>query len=429
MGLSSDMHRDINYQQTSSDLIAQSDDFVTLADLLIPLWRARWLIVFCTLLGGAIGLGWTVLAAQYESQGFYQFGGPIPVVDHERILKDNKKLTTAEMEQIMAPGVALADFKRFAASFATAERFNEYIDDRKLAAEPGVPALQRKFTSRAGIADSIEPIYPFTRSDAKLLAEQPKGSNNKVIGLLVKHRSDSPVVAHQMVDLLGRYAMDSILYLVYSDAMMFKSDEIRARLIQIESEIIEQKAQLERYRRTGEELARIVAQHPDSANQSARQVVEITEESSRFLPPATLLTTTKVRAAEANEAIVQAGLDYRQQELFLEYYERVKAMLSETRSGEAVLRSLEAIKTDVFQNKDLKDEVAKSVYNRITVDNQNALNVYLNRSRFIAGPTSPQRSTARPALALAVGVGLGMILSFFVVFGRHWWRANRQSLA
>lgn len=410
------------HNNTPIAMIGDGTELISLTDLLAPIWRARWMVLIITLLGMACGLSWALFNANYKSQGFFQFGGAIPMV--KETIKEKEK------EKEPSPGITLSDFKRYAASYATSERFGDYVQDKKLGSTPGVNDLRKIFSSRDGISKIIDPVYPFTKLDAKELMEQPKDSSNNVIGLRINYEGNSPQVAQQMVGLLGRYAMDSIVYLIYTDALRFKHDEIRTKITKLDSTIIDKKIQLDEYRRKAADLKQIIARNPDAAGrETSRQVVQITEDSARYLPPVTLLMTTEVQASDANEAILKAKYEQNQNMLLLEYYDRVKVLLDSTKSGETVLRGLEPVKAIVFKEKNLQDDVIKDVYNMITIDNQTAMNLYLNKSRFIAGPTLPERSTARPAIALAMGLMLGLFLSLFFVFGREWWRKNEAELS
>lgn len=414
-------------QQKNTSIAGYGDtpDLISLTDLLMPVWRARRAVLIITLLMMAGSVAWALLNAKYKSQGFFQFGGAIPMVKQA----DKEKNKDREYDKEPSPGITLSDFKRFGASYATSERFNDYVQDKKLGSSPGVNNLRQMFSSRDGISKIIEPVYPFTKLDAKELMEQPKDSSNNVIGLRINYEDGSPQIAQQMVGLLGRYAMDSIVYLIYTDVLRNKHDEIQTKITKLDSIIIDKKIQLDEFRRRAADLKQIIARNPGAAGQDTRQVVQITEDSARYLPPVTLLMTTEVQASDANESILKAKYEQNQNRLLLEYYGRVKVLLDSTKSGETVLRGLEPAKEAVFKDKNLQDDVIKVVYNAITIDNQSATNLYLNKSRFIAGPTLPERSTARPTMALAMGLMLGLLLSVLFVFGREWWRKNEVQLS
>lgn len=406
-------------QNVFDDSKDEAPTVIAVSDLLAPFWQARWTVLIITVFAIVCGVAWSLLDAKYKSHGFLQFGGAIPVP----VLKQVKE-TDKEKEKGPGIGIALADFKRYSASYATGERFAEYIQEKKLTNAPGVDELSRTI-NREGLARIIEPIYPFTKLDAKELMEQPKDSSNNVIGLRINYEGSTPEIAQKIVGLLGNYAMDSIIYLTYSDALRFKREEMNTRIIKLDNDIIASKIRLEEYRRRAAELRQIVARNPGAESQATRQVVTVTEENARYLPPATQLATTEVQAAEANEAILKARREQQQNILYLEYYDKAKGLLDSTRSGETILRGLESAKTAVFKDKNLEDDVTKEIYNKITVENRDAINIYLDRSRFIAGPTLAPKSTARPALALAMSLILGLILAVVIVLFRKQMRLSQ----
>lgn len=388
-------------------------DEISLTDFLAPLWRSRWMILFVTLSVTAGGLAGSLHLAQYKSEGFFQFGGAIPAV------KDKEP----------GMGISLSDYKRYAASFATSERFADFVQEKKLGSTTGIDGMYKTFQSPNGIMKQIEPVYPFTKLDAKELMDQPKDSSNNVIGLRINYASRSPENAQQMVGLLGRYVMDSIIYRIYSDELQFKRSEMMAKMTKLDNVIITNKELLEKYRRKGADLKQIVSRYPESSRQASRQVISVTEDSARYLSPVTLLATTEVQTSEANESIRKTKREQRQSALLLEYYDHAKALLDGTKSGETLLRGLEPVKESVFKGKNLEDETIKEVYNTITIDNQDAINRYLEKSRFIAGPTLPIYSSQSKRVVLVVSLALGLLLSVLLVFARNWWRDNWQKIS
>jgi hypothetical protein len=387
-----------------------TDDVISLTEILVPLWRSRWMILFVTFMVAVCGLAGMSYFAQYKSEGFLQFGGTIPAV------KDTNKE--------YGPGISLSDYKGYAAAYATAERFADFVRDKKLSSTVGIDKLVEVFYSRDGITKLIEPVYTFTKLDAKELVDQPKDSINNIIGLRINYASRSPENAQRMVGLLGMYVMDSIIYQIYSDELQFKRSETIAKMTTLDNVIITNQELLDKYRRQGADLKQIINRYTESSRQAARQVISVTEDNAHYLPPGTLLIATEIQASEANESIRKAKLEQRQSALWLEYYDHAKAMLDGTKSGESILRGLEPVKESVFKGKNLEDDVIKEVYNSITIDNQNAINLYLEKSRFIAGPTLPTHSSARPLLVLVISLVLGLCLAILLVFARNWWRDN-----
>jgi hypothetical protein len=402
---------------------------ISLFDLLAIIWHSRWLVVTITALMVVCGLTWSLIRVSYQSQGFFQFGGVIPVVSEGERDAPRDKDKGKEKEKEPVSGISLADFKRFTGSYATVERFNEFVLDKKLESLPGINDLRRKFTSRDGISKSVEPIYTFVKLEATGRIAPPKDGNTNVLGLRINYLHPSPKIAQQMAHLLGRYTMDSIVYLIYQDAVSFKINELKTRMTKLDSAIIDHQMQQEEYRQKANGLKEIIGRNPQAAAPGMRQVVTITEDTARYLPPVTLLMTTEVLAAESHEAVEKIKREQVQTALLLEYYESAKTKLDETKSGETYLRNLEAVKENVFKGKNLENNVVRQAYNLITVDNQTAIDVYLNKSRFIAGPTLPAYPTTRPAIAVAVSMILGLFLSTVFVVVRKWRHDKRMRLS
>ncbi|MES2535048.1 MAG: lipopolysaccharide biosynthesis protein [Pseudomonadota bacterium] len=405
----------------------------SIVDFLLAIWYSRWLVVTITGLMIVCGLTWSLVRVSYQSQGLFQFGGVIPTVsemDGETARdKDKDKEQGKEKEKESMPGISLADFRRFAGSYATVERFNEFVRDQKLESVPGINDLRREFTSRDGISRIVEPIYTFVKLEATGRLTPPKDGNTNVLGLRFNYTHPSPEIAQKMAQLLGRYTMDSIVYQIYQDEVGFKISELKARVTKLDSTIIKQQLQQDAYRQQVMGLKEIIARNPQAAAPGTRQVVTITEDTARYLPPMTLLMTAEVLAAESNQDVAKIKRELEQTALLLKFYEKAKSRLDATKSGETYLRNLESVKEDVFKGRNLGDNVVRQAYNMITLDNLNAIDVYLNKSRFIAGPSLPSYPTARPAVAVAVSMILGLLLSITFVVSRKRRHDKRMRLS
>src|SRR6266404_849022 len=123
--------------------------------------------------------------------------------------------------------------------------------------------MQKQGTINNLTGDDIGGDISFTE-----LMEQPKDSGNNVIGLRISYENSSPEIAQQMVGLLGRYAMDSIVYLIYSDALKFKHSETKSKMIELDNKIIAKKQLLEELRRKGADLKQIVSRYPEPPSQT-----------------------------------------------------------------------------------------------------------------------------------------------------------------
>ena len=387
------------------------ENILPVTDLLTTVWQGRRTLLAITLLAVAAGLAGRMLFSDYKSEGFFQFGGAIPMVKKNA---DKEK----EKEKEPSPGIKLADYKRYAAAFKSNERFSDFLAQHKLEQSASTESLRRSFASREGVSKWIDPVFPFTKLDAKELLEDPKDGNNNVIGLRISYDDKDPKVAQNIVGLLGRYTMDTIVYIIYTDILRFKHVEMTAKITALENEIIVNNERLAYFRRSGDDLKKIVSRYPEIAGQASRQIVSVNDETARYLPPVTQLMTTEVLASEATEKIHKARREQQQNLLLREYYDKAKILVDNTKSGEDILRGLEPVKVEVFKNKNMEDDTVKEVFNQITIDNQTAISQYLEKSRFIAGPSLPENLSLRLSVTILFSLFAGFILSLAVIFGR-----------
>ncbi|PLY41801.1 lipopolysaccharide biosynthesis protein [Janthinobacterium sp. ROICE36] len=378
---------------------------------------ARKWIGTATIAAMAIAVSGALYLGQYRSEGFLQFGGPIPL-PLETLGKDAKK------DKEGNPGIVLADYKRYAAAFSTSERFDAFVQANKLQAVDGIGGLRKAMASGDGFNKMVEPIFSFTKMDAKELMEQPKDGGNNVIGLRISYAAGNAESAQRMVGLLGRYTIDSIIYSDYSDGLRFNHIELSAKITKLDNDIIGMNERLEMYQRKGVVLKKIVNNYPEAANKSATSVISVTEDSARYLSPITHLMSGEVEALSTSETIIRLKREQAQSILLREYYDQAKSLIDTNQSGEALLRGLEAVKEGVFKTKNLNDEVVKEVYNMLTIDNQRSINLYLEKSRFIAGPTLPEKRNIRLSAVLLLSLLFGFFLSSAIVLLRKWWALN-----
>ena len=408
-----------NLDELKPESATNNDHLIFLSDILSILWRARKPIFGGMALAAVLGGAYTLSTAQYKSEAFLQFGGAIPM-SKEKIDQDANPGN--KIDQDASPGISLADYKRYAALFSTSGRFDEFVQQSKMADVASVGSLRRAFQSKETVSSLFDPVYSYTKTDAKELMTQPKDGANNVIGLRIKYETGNPQDAQNMVRILGRYAMDSIIYLIYSDDLRFKHTEITAKISKLDNKMIELKEKMEMYKRKGITLKQIVAQYPESNKQAVNQVLSVTPENSRYLSPLTHLMSNEVDTLSTSEDIIELRREQQQNLLLLEYVDKAKALLDTNKSGESILRGLDGIKDSVFKNKDMGNEVVKEVYNKISIGNQTAVNLYLEKTRFIAGPSLPERRSSRLGPALILSMLIGLLTSSILVLGYHWWQ-------
>ena len=372
------------------------------------LWERRFFVLIATLVVTLLMSLAIQYFSYYTSEGFFQFGGVIPA---------NKDLTQ-EKKLEPKPGIALADFKRFAAAYGTAERFDQFTSVDKQNDAATVQNLRRALFSREGLLKFIEPVFTFTKLDVKDLVDSPKDGGSVIVGLKISANADTPQGARDSAVLLGRYVIDTIIYIIFSDELKFKDSEVSAKLTKLDNRIIENNVKLRDFSNKASELKGIISRYPRVESQSANQVVSVTPENAQYLSPMTHLMATEVLVADAKEEIARAEREQAENLLLREYYRKVVDSMKNLKSGEAILRGLDAVKAQIFKDKNMNDDATRKIHNLISIENQTSVSLYLEKSRFIAGPTLPGYRSVRLSLVWLGSFLVALFASVLVVFLR-----------
>ena len=392
-------------KQNSSDVIGNHGNLPRTSGLAGTIWRSRWIVLVITILSLVAGFVWTQMHSGYQSEGIFRFGGPVPM---KRPAPDGKE---------PSPGISQADFNRYFASYTKPEQFDEYIREKKLESVPGVSDLRQQLAAQGGMAQITEPVYSLAHQGSLGLI-RPKEAVN-VLGLRISYAGKSPEAAPQMVELIVQYARDRIIHLAFKDEFTDRRQDLKLRIAKFEAEISNLETDLEDYGQKASSLKQLMGRTGGNTFPGNLEVAAITEDSARFLPLPMQVAATEVQTIETAQLIQNKKRKLMQDSLQLEYCDLVLKMMGNTKSGEASLKNLELIKDEMFKRKDLKDNKVRQVFNAITMDNRNAEFVYIENSRFVAGPTLPQNAGSRPLLTIAASLIAALILSVIAICGRQ----------
>ncbi len=371
-------------------------DEINLIDLITPLWHSRWVILITSFTFALGGFVWAISNAQYKSEGAFKFG----------------------------ESITFSDYKRYSASFFSDVHFSSYVENKKIGL---LPDMKDIFTSPIGISKIIEPIYNFSKIDAKEGIERPKEDSSNIIGLKINYSAETPEKSQERVKLLGEYVNDSILYFQYLDLFSTKKDELIVKRIELENLVLASNELLVKYNLRKADLKLIVSRFPVASNSSVIQLVTVDATSAHYLPPVTLLASTEVQISEVNEAIRQVKIDQKKIDLFLEYYKSAISIVQSSTSGLDILTKLEKNKEHIFKGK-AHDSIVSEVKNKISIENHKSTITYLGKAKFISGPTLPATSTARTTFTLAISLFAGIFLSMMWVFLNIFWRHHRAEI-
>jgi|GEM_PF-6769471 len=383
------------------------------------MWRMRWMVVVIAVAVAAIVFTLVMRSATYESEGLFVFWGSIPVTKFAPVLPTNS------LPAIQPPGIGLPDYKAYSEVFLRKERFEIYVKKHQLESAPVVAELRRKFASRNGIEANIKPVFPFSRAEAKDIPANLRENNNRVTGIKLNYAHASPEIAQQAVKLLGSYVMDSITYSSLIEMMQRKKDQLQDDLAELERNALPAKLNvlaLEKKAKKLKDLATRNAKFQAAFNQAFM----VTNDTVRFLSPATQFMAAEMEILSLNERILADAEKRQRVKLLLEYSNLVYQMARNTQSGMSIVNGLEPVRIALFKDKS-NDDTINIVNNEIFEENLKISQVYGEKSNFVAEPTLPLHSSVRPVKVALIGLLTGFLIALAAALALDWFRSRPQT--
>ncbi|MGS0742260.1 hypothetical protein ACVBEF_10560 [Glaciimonas sp. GG7] len=352
------------------------------------MWQTKGLVllVTMTITLAAIVVGWAI--SSYKSEGYFQM---------EMSFSDFKRLQTA----VIAP--------------SRWEDFAKTLTKTQLA-----DLNQENFVSRTHLESLIEPIYPVTRSELRdVPSAVPKNEDADISGLKISYKAATPLGAQHGVFILGDFLRDTTILLNYRDLVRKRFTQYQANAGKFDNETIAARYELNQLKIKKASMQTILREYPDSTRLENRQPITITDGNERFLSPVTQLVAIETQIAEKTQNLPRIIREQQMNTIYLRYYGAVQALLNKSTSGDQFLAALPAIKNQL--NLNLEDEVERSVFNNITIDNMNARSLYVEKTSFIAQPIIPQRATPGMLKSGLLGLLLGLILGSGIALFRYFY--------
>ncbi len=380
-----------------------------------PLWAARRMIVLGALaLGVAAGLAVLVLS-KFESEGLYQLHVP------------SLRSTDAGSSIVVgAPG--FSDYKVIASLVSEPARMRDYLAARGMAEDADVTGLPRALNDPATLRQLISPVYTYTKADAKEFAENPasKEAAAQLVGLRVAATARSGEVAQKRSKLLAEYVRDTAFMQGMADYVRFRDNEQKRASLTYENSVIRDRYRLKVAADRLRELRSVGSRNPE-ARTDGRAVLSLTDSTIRFLPIPTQVAAVEIGAVDVNIELERARRERDQAEYSATYFQSLQKAMASAKTAEEALKAMPVAKQDADKGRDLADEKYKQIANATQIEILTLQDAFYNRSRFISGPTLPERSLKMPVIALVLGTlaGLGLMAGLVLLGG--WLRDNKAS--
>ncbi|KAF3997321.1 hypothetical protein [Glaciimonas immobilis] len=325
--------------------------------------------------------------------------------------------STYKSEGYFQMEMSFSDFRRLQAALAAPLRWQNFA--KSLTSVQLSTLQQDSFINRRTLEASIVPIYPVTRSEVKDVPNAAaKPDDPDITALKISYSAAAPLQAQEGVLVLGNFIRDTMILLDYRDLARRRYTERQELARNYDNEAIDVRYKLEQLKIKKASMQGILREYPDAIRMGDRQPVTITEGNERFLSPITQLVAIETELEEKGRDLPRILRDQQINAIYLRYYEQLQNALKQSTSGNAFLAVLPDLKSALKLNMD--NEVERSVFNNISIDNLKAYSQYVEKMSFIAAPLIPAQSTPgilKPGLmGLVVGLILGCVLALFRYF-------------
>jgi hypothetical protein len=402
--------------QSPTALISTTDDDAADMDWLgvaRPLWAARRLIAL-----GALGLGAFAAVAVFalgkiESEGLYQLIAPS--------LRAND---LAAGIVVGAPG--FSDYKIISSLVAEPARLRDYLAAKGLADDGDVAGLPGALRDPAALRQLISPVYTYTKADSKDFVENPsaKEAAGQLMGLRVIASARSGEVAQKRSKVLAEYVRDTAFVQGMTEYVRARDNEQKRAALGYENSVIRDRYRLRVANDKMRDLRAVGGRNPD-ARGDARTVVSLSDTTVRYLPIPTHIAAEEIRAVDISVELERAGREHDQAEYSAAYYRGLQTAIAAAKTADDILKAMPGAKQEADKGRDLSDEKYKQISNATQIEILTLQDAFYNRSRFISGPTAPERSLKMPVFALALGTLVGFAAMAGFVLLRVWLRDNR----
>ena len=333
-------------------------DHLSRTHLAMPMWRAVSLVLVLAVAGLVAGLlfpKWTAEALM-ETPGV---ATPFEEPQRERTGDAEPKVKTEY--------VTLAEYRKMIAAYASQPALREYLT----AAKKQGAAADRLLS----LADGNKfwnlvatPVLPFNRRDAREFGELKDASSNSLVGVDLVTSARTPALAGEMLGTIAGYFRNALLRERIRAWIIKSSGDAPAKQKALRAEIVDAQMRIDTMGRRIQDFKAILSRYPDSAKLDARQVINITEASDRFLSPLAQLVAAEASISRHKETIAAKERQSQQLDLQIRFFGEAEKALRSAYLVNDLIPALAALVNRKFEGVDPEAEWAREVTFRIQAD-------------------------------------------------------------
>ena len=402
---------------TSPERLEQ-DASVDLIAVTRSLWLERKTLLIAALAFGLLGASLAVILSKYKSEGLYQLHVP--------------SMRAAETGAALAIGMpSFSEYKLISSLVSEPDRMREYMAVKGVSADDDLVGLPRALATPELQRQLFSPIYTYTKADSKEFVDSPnaKETAGQLLGVRISSEAKSAEAAQKRANFLAQYLRDAVFFQALSDYIRIRNNELQRSALSFENSVISGKYNLKLVTEKMRELRGISQRNPEAGRGDARSVVSLSDSTVRFLPLPTQIVATEVGIFDANTSMERARREREQTEYTIAYYAALQQAATKAKTAEEIIKAMPDAKVAADKGRDLTDEKIKLVANNTQLEILSLQDAFYSRSRFVSGPTLPERGFTMLALSALVGLMLGALFAAAYVLLRNWWRLNSSKFA
>lgn len=369
---------------------------------LLAMLRAYWQLILACLLACAFAAASLAIAVpKYEATGFYY-----------------------------TPEWTLAEYKRFKIEFGSADALGLYFSSAAKGETTAAALLMARSHDRRFWEDSIRPLHPITKKDAREVFETAKDKEaSGIIGLNLVLTGRDPASSRDAIVTLGEYLTDSLLLTTLQSWISNGQATSNSDLLKAENQVLQTRYSIEQTLKRADEVRVLQTKYPEAQRLETRQVVSADAASARYLAPISQVIALESSAAEMNEGLRRMERRERQLKLEAAFFDKAASISRSVVRGKSLLDELAAARTALFAGTDLSDDSVREVANRFALDLKAFRDQFSIGFGFRSPVLEPSRSSRSAALFAVAGALFGGLVGTLAAALLYWLRRSRSEVS
>jgi len=326
-----------------------------------------------------------------------------------------------QAEAVLRYDQPMSSYRRIAAQLGSEQSFLQWSAQQNFADADTFRSLRQTFSSRESAQNFVSAFFRLTRRDVREVVTAQKQEEGEVFdlaGLELIAFSTSSERAAALVVQGGAYVRDVAL----RDAVIGYVTRNRAATQEesrrIENDIIARRFEVVQLEGKRAELRRIQSLYPDAAPLNQRQLLSISPDGSRYLPPVVQLVGVETELIDKRRDLLRLERAAMQAKLLDEFFTGAVQAVERASDGAGTLAAVDAVRQRVLPDQAIaSDDARKEVDNRIRVVLDGFRAAYVKGPVFVSGDVIMTGLRVRPSRLVILGVLVAVAVWSTFFFG------------